>query len=79
MSDSLQRQYRVSVVMPVYNEERSVATSIRRVRLVPLDIELICVDDGSSDGTRAVLERLKRSDCGINDFPRYGLLGDCGA
>jgi glycosyltransferase involved in cell wall biosynthesis len=59
MSDSLQRQYRVSVVMPVYNEERSVATSIRRVRLVPLDIELICVDDGSSDGTRAVLERLK--------------------
>jgi glycosyltransferase involved in cell wall biosynthesis len=50
---------RLSVVMPVYNEERTVAASIDRVRRVPLDIELICVDDGSLDGTRMVLEQLR--------------------
>jgi glycosyltransferase involved in cell wall biosynthesis len=52
------RDLRLSVVMPVYNEERTVAASIDRVRTVPLDIELICVDDGSVDGTRAVLDKL---------------------
>jgi glycosyltransferase involved in cell wall biosynthesis len=51
--------FRLSVVMPVYNEERTVAASIDRVRRVPLDIELICIDDGSADGTRGVLERLR--------------------
>ena len=52
------RDLRLSVVMPVYNEERTVATAIERLREVTLPIELICVDDGSTDGTRAVLERL---------------------
>jgi glycosyltransferase involved in cell wall biosynthesis len=46
--------------MPVYNERATVAHSIARVRAVPLPIEIICVDDGSSDGTRTELERLKR-------------------
>jgi glycosyltransferase involved in cell wall biosynthesis len=50
---------RLTVIMPVYNEERTVAASIGRLRHVPLDIELVCVDDGSTDGTRAVLERLR--------------------
>jgi glycosyltransferase involved in cell wall biosynthesis len=53
------RALRLSVVMPVYNEEKLVEHSIRRVRAVPLDIELICIDDCSRDGTRAVLERLR--------------------
>jgi glycosyltransferase involved in cell wall biosynthesis len=45
--------------MPVYNEEPTVAASIARLRAVPLDLELVCVDDGSRDGTRVVLERLR--------------------
>src|SRR5687768_5057782 len=52
--------FRLSVVMPVYNERKSVAVSIRRVRNVPLSIEIICVDDGSTDGTRDVLQQLKQ-------------------
>ncbi len=50
---------RVSALMPVYNEAATIVESVRRVRAVPLDIELICVDDGSSDTTPGVLEQLK--------------------
>ena len=58
ITDTL-RQIRLSVVMPVYNEAATVAMSIARLRAVPLNIELVCVDDGSKDGTRDVLARLK--------------------
>jgi len=51
---------RLTVIMPVYNEEPTVATAISRLRSVPLDIDIVCVDDGSQDGTPAVLERLRR-------------------
>lgn len=49
---------RVSVLMPVYNERATVSEAIRRLREVPLDMEIICVDDASSDGTAAVLQEL---------------------
>ncbi|HJT78066.1 MAG TPA: glycosyltransferase family 2 protein [Gemmataceae bacterium] len=49
----------LSVVMPVYNEERWVREVVRRVRQVPLAKELIVVDDGSTDGTRAILRELE--------------------
>ena len=52
------RALKLSVVMPIYNEANTVAASIDRVRNVDLDIELVCVDDGSIDGTREVLARL---------------------
>ncbi|HXH05058.1 MAG TPA: glycosyltransferase family 2 protein [Vicinamibacterales bacterium] len=50
----------LSVVMPVYNERETVAEIIARVLAVPLRIELIVVDDGSTDGTREVLAALAR-------------------
>ena len=51
---------RLTVVMPVYNEKKFAEVSIRRVRGIPLDsVEIICVDDGSNDGTREILTRLK--------------------
>ncbi len=50
---------RLSVLMPVYNEAATLADAIRRVRSVPLDLEIICVDDGSRDGTRDVLAELE--------------------
>ena len=50
----------LSVVMPCYNERTTVEEIIRRVLAVPLRIELIVVDDGSSDGTREILKELAR-------------------
>lgn len=49
----------LTVVMPVYNEEATVATAVARVRAaLEMPIEIICIDDASTDGTRAVLESL---------------------
>jgi glycosyltransferase involved in cell wall biosynthesis len=50
---------RLTVVMPVYNEAATVAESARRVRAVELDVELICVNDGSTDASLAILQRLE--------------------
>jgi glycosyltransferase involved in cell wall biosynthesis len=52
------KSLKLSVVMPVYNEAPTVESSIARLRTVPLSIELVCVDDGSVDGTREILQRL---------------------
>ena len=50
---------RVSVVMPVYNERATLRQVVDRVLAVPLEIELICVDDGSTDGSREILAQLQ--------------------
>jgi len=50
----------LSVVMPVYNERTTVEEIIRRVLAVPLRIELIVVDDGSSDGCGDLLQQLQQ-------------------
>ena len=52
---------KLSVVMPIYNERATLSTVVDRVLAVPLDIELLCVDDGSQDGSREILEELQRA------------------
>ncbi len=49
----------LSVVMPVFNERTTVEAIIRRVLAVPLRIELIVVDDGSTDGSGEILDELQ--------------------
>ena len=49
----------LSVVIPCYNERRTVESLLRRVREVPLQLEVIVVDDGSTDGTRDLLPKLE--------------------
>jgi glycosyltransferase involved in cell wall biosynthesis len=55
----LPRDPLLSVVMPVYNERLTIEEIIRRVLAVPIRIELIVVDDVSTDGTGEILERLQ--------------------
>ena len=50
---------KLSVVMPVYNERATLEKVIERVLSVGLDIELLCVDDGSRDGSREILANLE--------------------
>jgi glycosyltransferase involved in cell wall biosynthesis len=51
---------KLSVVMPVYNECRTLHAVVERVLAVPLELELICVDDGSGDGSREILDELQK-------------------
>ncbi|HUF39449.1 MAG TPA: glycosyltransferase family 2 protein [Anaerolineales bacterium] len=53
---------RLSVVMPVYNEEATIAEIVRRVLKMEVVDELLIVDDGSTDGTRAVLKGIEGAD-----------------
>ncbi len=49
------RDYVLSVAIPVYNEERTLLEILERVRAVDVPKEVLLVDDGSTDGTRAIL------------------------
>jgi len=53
---------KISVVIPVYNEINTVATVIQRVKNVPIEKEIIIVDDCSTDGTKEELRRLAAED-----------------
>jgi glycosyltransferase involved in cell wall biosynthesis len=46
--------------MPVYNERPTLRIMVERVLAVPMEIELLCVDDGSQDGSREILEELEK-------------------
>jgi len=60
----------LSVLMPVYNESRTLRTIVRKVLASPVDmpIELICVDDGSRDGSVQILDALAAEDSRIRVF-----------
>ena len=57
MSDRL----RVSVIIPAYNEVATIRTVVHRVRAVPLDTEIIAVNDSSTDDTGDILETYSKS------------------
>src|SRR5262245_17430036 len=62
----------LTVVMPAYNEEGAITTAVAEVREWILDrvpgSDLLVVDDGSRDGTGAILDRLAAED------PRVGVV-----
>ncbi|HVB75428.1 MAG TPA: glycosyltransferase family 2 protein [Ktedonobacteraceae bacterium] len=50
---------RISVVVPVYNEEETVAQVLESLATVPLNLEVVVVDDASTDRTWEILQELR--------------------
>jgi glycosyltransferase involved in cell wall biosynthesis len=56
---------KLTVIIPVFNEVRTILKVLDRVKQVPIDKEVIVVDDASTDGTRSLLEKGRE---GVNVF-----------
>jgi len=52
---------KLSILIPVYNEAATIGAVVEQVRAVPLDVEVIAIDDCSKDGSGEVLEGLLKS------------------
>ena len=50
--DSATRSIELTILLPAYNEEQSIGTTIREIRQLYPDYEILVVDDGSTDNTR---------------------------
>jgi dolichol-phosphate mannosyltransferase len=74
---------KLGLVIPTLNEEANIGTLLDRVRLnlsgLPIDYELLVVDDNSTDGTGAVVQEYSRSDPRIRLLVRVGSRGLAGA
>src|SRR5882724_4888151 len=70
-----QSDMKLSVVMPVYNERATLREVIGRVLAIPIGIELLCIDDGSSDGSREILAELQQKHAQIRTLLQPRNLG----
>jgi len=50
---------KLSVIIPIYNEKNTLVEIVRRVQEVPIEKEIILVDDGSTNGTAKICQELK--------------------
>lgn len=64
---SNERSDRLSILVPIYNESGTLESAIARVLAAPISlaVELVCVDDGSTDGSWEILSRLAAADSRI--------------
>jgi len=49
---------RLTAIVPVYNEAATIESVVKRLHQVPLEVEIVAVNDGSTDGTGEILDRL---------------------
>jgi hypothetical protein len=68
---------KISVIMPIFNEEQTLMTILGRVEAVPIDKEIIIVDDCSVDGTRRLLSTITSPE--VRLFLHEKNMGKCAA
>ncbi len=68
MSDSI-------VIIPTYNEKENIEKIIRKVFSLPKQFDLLIIDDGSPDGTAAIVKGLQPEFAGLHIVERKGKLG----
>lgn len=67
---------RTLVVIPTYNESENIQAILAATRrIVPEDLDILVVDDGSPDGTGAIVRKLAENDKHIHLLERSGKLG----
>ncbi len=59
---------KLSVVMPIYDEERTLEEIVRRVLATPYELDLVLVDDGSTDRSRKIMRELEAQHDSIRCF-----------
>ncbi len=64
---TLPEGFKLSVVIPAYNEADTLPPLLEAVQAVPIPKEIIIVDDGSTDGTREFLKSIEQQSCGDSD------------
>jgi glycosyltransferase involved in cell wall biosynthesis len=64
---------KISIIIPVYNEKDTLLKIIKKIKEVPIEKEIIIVDDFSKDGTRELLKKIKDKEIRIYFHERnYG-------
>ena len=53
------KKHSLSIVIPVFNERKTIREIVKRVKATPRDKEIIIVDDCSTDGTRQILREFE--------------------
>jgi glycosyltransferase involved in cell wall biosynthesis len=59
MRENYEKNHKLSVIIPVYNEKNTIIEILKRVQAVSFTKEIIIVDDDSKDGTRDILKTIK--------------------
>lgn len=54
------RRPKISIIMPVWNERKTVETAVRRIHALDVDKEIIVIDDYSTDGSREILKNIRQ-------------------
>ncbi|MCK5085708.1 glycosyltransferase family 2 protein, partial [Candidatus Parcubacteria bacterium] len=56
---------KTSIIVPAFNEEKTIAELLKKLKALDMDKEIIIIDDGSSDGTRKILSGIDDEDIKI--------------
>ena len=65
----------VIVLLPTYNEKDNIEDLVSEITKAAPDLYILCVDDGSEDGTAAILDRLAKSNPKLSVIHRTGIRG----